>query len=120
MKSILIVDDEESLLSIIADYLTMWGEDFRLMTATNGKKAIEIMESAPSIDLMITDLKMPVMSGEELIRYMEERHPATPVIVMSGHTDPITVEKINRNKPYRYIEKPFLFEDLGHMVRGLI
>ena len=120
MKKVLIVDDEESILSIITEYLAMCDEDLRIITATDGKRAMEIMESSASIDLVITDLRMPVMDGFELIRYMAERHPETPVIAMSGDSDPGRIEQLNVENPFRYIEKPFLFEDLAMMVEGLI
>jgi DNA-binding NtrC family response regulator len=119
MKTVLIVDDEESILSVITEYLAMRDEELALLTATDGKKAMEIMQSSASIDLVITDLRMPVMDGFELIRYMAVRHPETPVIAMSG-TDPGRVEALDIGNPFRYIEKPFLFEDLAMMVEGLI
>ncbi|NTU41604.1 MAG: response regulator [Nitrospirales bacterium] len=120
MKNVLIVDDEESILSILSEYLSLETENVRLITATNGKKAMEILESSHAIDLVITDLRMPVMSGYELLQYMTKKHPQTPVIVMSGYSDHGIIETIKKKISCHYIEKPFLFDDLALAVKGLI
>jgi CheY-like chemotaxis protein len=85
-KSVLLVDDERNFLATLADYLGSRG-DLRVLVADNGRKALEVMASA-RVDLVVTDLKMPVMDGFELISRMKETCPDMPVIIMTAFSDP--------------------------------
>lgn len=119
MKNLLIVDDERSIRSILAEYLALFRSDLNLLTAENGRMAVDVMRSS-HIDLLITDLKMPVMDGVELLKYAAANHPGLPVIVMSGHCDQEAISGIHGLGPRHYVEKPFVFEDLSSRVTDLI
>jgi len=84
MKQVLIVDDEKNLLASLREGFSDHAGEFALVTAENGAKATVILKSMP-IDLVITDLRMPVMDGFELLAYMSKYHPELPTIVMTAH-----------------------------------
>ena len=66
MKNVLIVDDEETLLLIIETRFEDYKDQFKVLTASNGKEAIQILESNV-IDFVVTDLNMPILDGIELL-----------------------------------------------------
>lgn len=80
-KIILCVDDNEQILSVRKFMLETRG--YRVMTAHNGAEALEILE-AGNIDLVLSDLLMPQMDGNELIRRMKQIAPYVPMILISG------------------------------------
>lgn len=104
-KNVLIVDDEELFLRTVSDGLSVYSDDFNLLTANNGKKAIEILKHN-ELDLVVTDLKMPVMDGFQLLAYMSREHPEVSIIVMTAFGTPEIERKIKSMDILRYLEKP--------------
>ncbi len=82
-RTILCVDDNEQSLSIRKVMLETRG--YRVVTSHNGREALEIFRQG-GIDLLLTDLVMPEVDGNELIRRAKEVSPFTPAILFSGHT----------------------------------
>lgn len=82
-RTILCVDDNEQSLSIRKVMLETRG--YRVVTSHNGREALEIFRRG-GIDLLLTDLVMPEVDGNELIRRAKEVSPFTPAILFSGHT----------------------------------
>jgi PAS domain S-box-containing protein len=82
---ILAVDDDSLVLTNIAAMLEDLGH--RVITVGSGARAIEEIESSPSIDLVITDQAMPVMTGTQLIESLRARRPALPVILATGYAE---------------------------------
>ncbi len=103
---LLFVEDEEDLLEIIGDTLSKLGANFR--TAKNGKEALEIM-SKEKIDIVVTDINMPVMNGLKLIENLNKDYPQIPVIIMSAHTEPEYIKKAEELGVKDYLIKPFDF-----------
>ena len=115
MKQILIVDDEKNLLASLRDGFDRAGE-FKIVTAENGAKATVLLKSMP-IDLVITDLRMPVMDGFELLAYMSKYHPETPTIIMTAHSNMPDIEnKLKHFSVSHCIQKPFELEDLASAI----
>lgn len=112
MKHVLIVDDEKPFLMSVRDGLAQYGDQFRLHLAFNGQEAIRVLQEQP-IDLVVTDLKMPVMDGFQLLAHMSGAYPATPVIVMTAFGTPDIEAKIKRFKTFHYLEKPLDLEALA-------
>jgi Response regulator containing CheY-like receiver, AAA-type ATPase, and DNA-binding domains len=104
-KCVLIVDDEEPFLLSLSDGLSAYAEDFHVLTALNGKEAVDILR-ATTIDLVVTDLKMPEMNGFELLAYMSKNYSSVPVIVMTAFGTPTTESKLRNMGTSRYLEKP--------------
>ena len=119
MKTVLIVDDEKLFLASLVEGLTAYAEGFDVVTAENGKKALEILDSRP-IDAVMTDLKMPVMDGFQLLAQMTKSHPQVPVIVMTAFGTPEIEERISVFDAFRYMEKPIDFEALADQIRAAL
>ena len=83
-KTVLIVDDRSEFLNLIAPWLKRLG--YSILTAADGKEAqgMMIAKGIASVDLLITDLDMPRMQGDELARWFVQENPHARVLVMSG------------------------------------
>ena len=107
--NLLYVDDEESNLRI---FRMAFKRNYNILTATGGKEAIEIMRNN-DIHLIITDQKMPEMSGTELLEKVLPEFPEVIRIILTGFADiEAIVKAINRCGIYKYITKPW---DKGEM-----
>ena len=106
-KSILVVDDEE----IIRDFLSEVLEDYSVSLATDGDEAIEKIRSQ-NFDLIITDLRMPRVSGEEVVRFTRDTYPGSKVIVISGYSSLATVSQTVQNGACAFLAKPFSIKEL--------
>lgn len=101
---ILYVDDEESNLRI---FKTAFKRKYTVHTATSGQEAIDILKEHP-IHILITDYKMPQMSGVELLEYTVERYPNLIRMVLTGFADiEAIVRAVNKSGIYQYITKPW-------------
>jgi sensor histidine kinase YesM len=109
MFSILYVDDERpNLLSFKASFR----RDYRIFTASSGKEALEIMDQQP-IDLVISDQRMPEMTGVELLEQVLNRYPDPVRMVLTGYADiKAIIDAINKGKVYYYITKPWKHDEL--------
>jgi hypothetical protein len=83
MKTLLIVEDEESNFMLLINILK--NKNFRMLHAKNGKEAVEVCTSDPSIDLVLMDIKMPVMNGYEATRHIKYQRPNLPVIAQTAY-----------------------------------
>ncbi len=107
MKEVLIVDDFKPTLTSIEAYLSSEHKGkLKVHVAENGKRAAEILNSS-EIDLVVTDIGMPVMDGLELLAYMSKDHPGIPVIVMTSFGTPQIEERLKKFSAFLYLEKPF-------------
>ena len=102
--NILIVDDHEMFIDGLSALLS--GQDKYQVTATanNGKEALVIIENQ-KVDLLITDLSMPEMSGTELVKICKEKYPEVKVLVLSMHNNRETVAEILMSEAEGYILK---------------
>lgn len=117
MNTVLIVDDEKPFLLSLADGLTLYySREFNVLTAENGKKAIELLDTT-KVDLVITDLKMPVTDGFDLLAFMSKNHPEIPVIVMTAFGNPEVEERLKNLDFVHYLEKPLDFHELATKIR---
>jgi signal transduction histidine kinase len=109
--TVLFVDDETRVLKSIKRGLI--GEPYDCLFALSGMKALEIMASRP-VQVIITDMRMPEMTGLELLREVRRLYPETIRMVLSGYAQTNTVlAAVNEGYVYRYITKPWkLDEDL--------
>ena len=113
---VLLVDDNSLALVLMARNLKELG--CSVLSAGNGQEALEILHAEPSVDLVVTDLAMPVMDGLELLRQIRatETLKELPVIFCSGDVDEAMLEKATACGCTRYLVKPvhpeFLFEQI--------
>jgi CheY-like chemotaxis protein len=115
LKNMLVVDDTETLLYAVAEWLGICFADWGILTAGNGKEAIEILESV-QVDFMLTDLQMPVMDGYDLLAYIRENHPHIPTVAMSGSYDREAKERLHALGVPRCLEKPVSFKIVGDTI----
>ncbi len=115
MKNVLIVDDEKILLNRLIDGFEPYSDQFTVLTAQNGKQALEVLRETP-VNLLVTDLNMPEMSGIELLTHMNASYSHIPFIVMTAFGTPEIEEQLNRLSTLKYIEKPFSFDELADII----
>jgi signal transduction histidine kinase len=112
-ETILVVDDESLILTMAETILTDFG--YRVLTAGSGQKAMAILSREDTkVDLMITDLVMPVMSGRELVERARQLRPETNILCMSGYLMPA-----DRQSGTAYLQKPFTSRELLAKVKLL-
>src|SRR5262245_61913184 len=85
MKTILLVEDEDVLRGLIRELLELKG--YKVLEAHQGMEALDLLETHEGrVDLVLTDVVMPQMSGSELVEELRLKHPDVKVIFMSGYT----------------------------------
>ena len=114
---ILAVDDAENIRNLIT--YTLEARDLEVLPAENGKVAITILEHNP-VDVIITDLLMPSMTGLALIREMKKRKNSIPIIIITAYGNTDMVKEIIAEGVFRLIEKPLDFETLVPIVNDAI
>jgi DNA-binding NtrC family response regulator len=111
---LLIVDDEKHIREGLEKALALDGYEVEL--ASDGREALDLIEEG-DIDLVITDLKMPQISGEELLKESLDRIPYLPVIILTGHGTIENAVEAMRNGAYDYITKPLNIDKLSLIVK---
>ncbi|GID06161.1 HD domain-containing phosphohydrolase [Pseudomonas sp. 008] len=108
--TLLLVDDEESILNSLRRLLR--SQPYEVLLATSGAQALEIMEQR-SVDLVMSDARMPNMDGATLLAHVHQRYPDTTRIMLTGYADPSAIIKaINEGQIHRYISKPWHDEEM--------
>lgn len=112
-RTVLIVDDEESLLGILEQFLRE--RSYRVETATTGEKALSLLE-AERFDVVLIDLKLPDRSGLDVIGRFQSTSPATQFVVMTAYASlESTIEALRLNV-FDYVLKPFDLVKIGEVV----
>jgi len=111
-KSILVVDDEEIIRNFLSEVL---GETYEVSLASDGDEAIEQIKKQ-KFDLIITDLKMPKVPGEEVVKYARQHDPHSKVIVISGFSSLYTVSQSVSSGACAFLSKPFSIRELMQTV----
>ncbi len=113
-KRILIVDDEFSICEVLAQFLKKDG--YNVSMASNGEEAIGII-GRENIDMIISDIKMPGISGVDLLKRVKESAPSMPVLMTTGFPTLDTAIEALKLGAYDYMTKPFHLEEIGEKVR---
>ncbi|MCU0669531.1 MAG: response regulator [Myxococcota bacterium] len=115
---ILIVDDEEAIL----ETMTFTFEDeYDVLSATSAREALGILDSQQPIAAVITDQRMPEMTGVEFLAQVCERHPSTTRIILTGYADgDAMVRAINEGHVYAYVTKPWEPDELKQLVHRAV
>jgi CheY-like chemotaxis protein len=107
--NILVVDDDQEVREILAETLAEFG--YGVVQASSGEEALPLLESRLDIGMLITDVRMPGMSGLELAELARRRHARLKVIVISGYFLPQPITD-------RFLKKPFHMHELASAVRA--
>jgi two-component system, cell cycle sensor histidine kinase and response regulator CckA len=109
-ETILVVDDNNALRDLMETILVRGG--YHVLTARDGMEALGLAGNTLRIDLLLSDLEMPAMRGEELAARFTRLHPATPVLFVSSADGPREA-----GTPFQFCAKPFTFAELRDSVR---
>ncbi len=112
--NILIVDDEKNIREGIGEYFRLSG--FEVSQAQDGDEAIKRLDQG-DVDLVVTDLRMPKVSGEDVLKYAVAHYPTTPVIMLTGHGTVENAVEAMRDGAYDFLSKPLNLEHLELMVK---
>ncbi len=108
-RTILFVDDEEKVLRSLERGLL--DEPYNCYFAKSGKEALEILEQN-EVHIIVTDMRMPEMSGLDLLRMVKEKYPHIIRLVLSGYTQVTTLlTAINQGEIFKFITKPWRLEE---------
>ena len=116
--AILAVDDEPGVLALVRRCLD--DERVTLIEATSGKDALEQVTKGAPLDLLITDLRMPEMEGDELARQVRAMDPRLRVLYLTSHADRLFGVKPQLWAEEAYLDKPFTREGLREAVAQLL
>ena len=112
---LLIVDDEVDNLDLLQ---RIFHKGYRVIKAENGFEGLSRLEQEPDIGIIISDQRMPMMSGTEFLSQVAEIYPDTIRIILTAHTDVhALVDAINQSKVFKYITKPFRVDELTQVVQ---
>lgn len=113
--TLLLVDDEENILKSLRRLLRH--EPYQILTASGGEQALQLLRQQ-SVDLIISDARMPGMDGATLLAEVQQRWPECVRILLTGQADlSTTIKAINQGQIYRYISKPWNDDELRLTVR---
>jgi two-component system, cell cycle sensor histidine kinase and response regulator CckA len=114
---ILLVEDEDMVRAVAERALTRHGYD--VLTACNGEEALDVLAQNAAIDLIITDVVMPIMDGPAMAVQARKKHPDMPILFMSGYAEEqlrktISIENVN------FLPKPFSVQQLAEAARNAL
>ena len=112
MATLLIVDDDNLVRDTLHDLLSASHE---CHTADRAEQALAYLD-IETYDAVLTDISMPELSGRELLRYIQAKHSATPVIVISGMSDEGDAKELIDAGAFAYFAKPFKLDEIEEAV----
>ena len=112
--TLLVIDDEKNIREGLATDFEMDG--YNVKVAANGQEGIDFLEKG-NIDLVITDLRMPVISGEDVLKKVTAEMPGIPVIVLTGHCSIDSAVSAMQNGAYDFLTKPLNLNHLELVVK---
>ena len=116
--SVLIVDDEEPICRFVERVLRDAG--YKTATAGSGAEALELASKLESLDVLVTDVMMPKMTGDELARRVRQDQPSVKVLYLTGYSDSLFKEKVTLWEGEAYLDKPCTIKGLLEAVSLLL
>jgi len=118
-ETIMVVEDDEAVRKLVRDTLEKQG--YRLLVAASGPEALSIAERFDGpIELLVTDVVMPQMSGKQLAERLKVVRPQTQILFISGYTESAIVQTGAQGDSSRFLQKPFTPSMLSRAVRELL
>ena len=108
-RHILVVDDEDEVREILAETLADFG--YAVLTASSGEEALALLAREGGVAMLITDVRMPGMSGLELADQVRRTWPEMKIVLISGYFIP-------PEAPQRFLKKPFHIKELASIVHS--
>ena len=116
--SVLLVEDDPDLRELATELLRFLG--YEVLVAEGPEHALRLLEGAPRLDLLLTDVVMPAMDGLALAERVRERRPGLPVLYMSGYSRDVLERRGVDPASVRLLHKPFTARALGDAVRAAL
>src|SRR5437016_4121347 len=116
--TILLVEDEQGIRAAASEYLEDLG--YRVLTAEDGVDGMRLARKHTTIDLLITDVVMPRMSGQELVSKFRPLYPHASILMISGYTDDLLKNHAVVAEGIGYLQKPFSLKHLAERVQALL
>jgi len=118
-EAVLLVEDDAMFRGLLAEVLEDQG--YEVLAAGEPKEALAICDQRPkAVDLVVTDLVMPGMTGDALVRQLKERYPGIRAILMSGYSDEHLEERVRTDGTVPLMRKPFSTKELARRVREVL
>jgi two-component system, NtrC family, response regulator HydG len=114
---VLIVDDERSILMLLQEALTQWG--YQITTAGTAQQAIEALKTQV-FDAALTDVRMPDMSGLDLLKEIKKRDESIEVVIMTGYPTISSAVEALKEGAYDYLSKPLILDELRMLMQRLM
>jgi len=115
-KAVLIVDDNPNMSSLLSEMLEVF--DYDSVRASDGNEALEKLEKS-KFAMVITDMRMPNMTGLELLQQVKEKYPQIPVVLISGYSVQDEGDG-SQVKPDGFLAKPFMMSDIEKLLNSLL
>ena len=116
--TVLIVDDEEAVRRFVERVLSEAG--YRTEVAGDGPEAIQVAQKAGGFDILVTDVMMPQMTGDELARHFRQKEPRLKVLYLTGYSDRLFKEKVTLWEDEAFLDKPCSVKGLLQAVSLLL
>lgn len=117
MKKILIVDDQEGIRLLLKEVFER--ENFDTFLATQGFEALEMAKQI-KFDVILLDIKLPLMNGVEVLRILKDTMPNISVVMMSAYNQPVFIQETLKLGAAHFFEKPFDIFEIIDVVREII
>ena len=116
-KNILIVDDNPNMASLLSEMLEVF--DYQSERAGDGDEALDKLNGG-GFQMVITDMRMPNMTGLELLKQVKEQYPKMPVVLISGYAVGDMEAQQEGAKPDGFLAKPFMMSDVEKLLKSLL
>ena len=118
-ETVLLVEDEESVRQLVRE--TLESKGYTVLEADNGEAAMQLARTHDgTLDMLITDVVMPGMSGRELAQQLGASHPQTKILFLSGYTEDAIVHQGVFEPGTAFLQKPFTLQVLSRKVREVL
>jgi DNA-binding NtrC family response regulator len=114
---VLVVDDEKSILMLLDEALSQWG--YQVTTANSASDALATLRTQV-FDAALTDVRMPDMSGIDLLRELKKRDESMEVVIMTGYPTIASAVEALKEGAYDYLSKPLILDELRHLMQRLM
>jgi DNA-binding NtrC family response regulator len=114
---VLVVDDEKSILTLLEEALTQWG--YQVTSAGTAADALNALRTQV-FDAALTDVRMPDMSGLDLLREIKKRDESIEVVIMTGYPTISSAVEALKEGAYDYLSKPLILDELRHLMQRLM
>ncbi|MBT9537009.1 MAG: response regulator, partial [Nitrospirae bacterium] len=116
MKKIHVVDDDDAVREVLSAALIHFGHE--AYKASNGAEAIDVLKANPEIEIVILDLRMPVMSGQEVCPLIKNMRPDVEIIISSGFIDEPVLRELNNHGVKYILHKPYPLPVLDEIINN--